>query len=564
VTVAPTSLTPEAPASSRRSGVPQADPEVGLSDDTIAQVFSATVNRWGGREALVDRPSGRRWTWRELDSEVEDVARALLASGVQRGDRVALWMTVLPEWVVLQQAIARIGAVLVSLDPSYGVRELEEAVDRVGPTHLFTQPEFKRSDYPAMAADVAGRSLWLRRVVVVGGPSWDEFLAGGRTRSAGPLDPASGAGPDDPALVLFTSGTTGRAKGVVLTSRTLISGARIASSLMNCDQEDRYCVSMGFGHVFSIAQCVLPAVCRGGCMVIPAPVFDAREVLATVEAERCTALHGVPTMYLSALAVQEATPFDLSTLRVGLCGAAAVGATLMRRVTEGLHLPELIQGWGMTETGGAATATRSWMPPERRFGSAGLPFPHSEARIVDTVTGRPQDDGAEEVGELQVRGYLTMQGYWGDPQATAEAFTDDGWLRTGDLAVRTGAGDVEILGRVRDVIVRGGEKISPDRLKEFFVAMPDVRDAEVVGVPDELLGQQIVLWVVQEPGRPALDLAEVQRRCVGQIARYKVPAQVRVVEALPTNTNGKVLRAVLREWSIEPPLAQTVTPGPVA
>ena len=542
----------------------QADPEVGLTSETIAQVFSKTVHQWRGREALVDRPSGRRWTWGELDSDVGDVARALVASGVERGDRVAVWMTVLPEWVVLQQALARIGAVLVGLDPSYGVRELEEAIDRVGPTHLFTQREFKRSDYPAMAAVVARRSLWLRRVVVVGDNSWGEFLAGGRDLPESHVSTAPETGPDDPALILFTSGTTGRAKGVVLTSRTLISGARIASSLMNCDQDDRYCVSMGFGHVFAIAQCVLPAVCRGGCMVIPSPVFDAREVLATVEAERCTALHGVPTMYLSALAVQETTPFDLSTLRVGLCGAAAVGATLMRRVTEGLHLPELIQGWGMTETGGAATATRSWMPPERRFASAGLPFPHSEARIVDTVTGHPQDEGVEEVGELQVRGYLTMQGYWGDPQATAEAFSDDGWLRTGDLAVRTGTGDVEILGRVRDVIVRGGEKISPDRLKEFFVAMPDVRDAEVVGVPDDLLGQQIVLWVVQEPGRPALDLAEVRRRCDGQIARYKVPAQVRVVEALPTNSNGKVLRAVLREWSTEGHLARTAIPGPVA
>jgi len=513
---------------------------------TIGANLAATVARYGARDALIDVPSGRRWSYEELQQSVRRLAAGLLRAGLRAGDRVGIWAPNCPEWTLTQYATAEIGVVLVTVNPAYRVHELEYVLNQAGIRMLVAASAFKTSDYEAMVAEVAPRCPDLVDVVIIGAPRWHE-LADGPADDAAVAVAAAGLTAGDPINLQYTSGTTGFPKGATLSHTNILNNGYFVGELCGYTEADRVCIPVPFYHCFGMVMGNLACTSHGAAMVIPAPGFDPAATLHAVTAESCTSLYGVPTMFIAELALPDFTDYDLSSLRTGIMAGSPCPAEVMRKVLGRMHLPEVSICYGMTETSPVSTQTRVDDSLERRVSTVGRVGPHLEVKIVDPVTGDTMTRG--EVGELCTRGYSVMLGYWEEPAKTAEAIDPEGWMHTGDLAVMDADGYLAVTGRIKDLVIRGGENVYPREVEEFLYTHPDILDAQVIGVPDAKYGEELMAWVRLHPGSPELTTQALRDFCTGKLAHYKVPRYVHVVEEFPMTVTGKVRKVEMREVS---------------
>jgi len=513
---------------------------------TIGANLAATVARYGARDALIDVPSGRRWSYEELQQSVRRLAAGLLRTGLRAGDRVGIWAPNCPEWTLTQYATAEIGVVLVTVNPAYRVHELEYVLNQAGIRMLVAASSFKTSDYEAMIAEVAPRCPDLVDVVIIGAARWHE-LADGPADDAAVAVAAAGLTAGDPINLQYTSGTTGFPKGATLSHTNILNNGYLVGELCGYTEADRVCIPVPFYHCFGMVMGNLACTSHGAAMVIPAPGFDAAATLHAVTAESCTSLYGVPTMFIAELALPDFTDYDLSSLRTGIMAGSPCPAEVMRKVLDRMHMPEVSICYGMTETSPVSTQTRVDDSLERRVSTVGRVGPHLEVKIVDPVTGDTMTRG--EVGELCTRGYSVMLGYWEEPAKTAEAIDPEGWMHTGDLAVMDADGYLAVTGRIKDLVIRGGENVYPREVEEFLYTHPDILDAQVIGVPDAKYGEELMAWVRLHPGSPELTTQALRDFCAGKLAHYKVPRYVHVVEEFPMTVTGKVRKVEMREVS---------------
>ncbi|MFF8016959.1 AMP-binding protein [Streptomyces sp. NPDC007929] len=511
-----------------------------LLGDTIGANLDRAVATWPDREALVDVPSGRRWTYAEFGAAVGELASALHASGVAKGDRVGIWAVNCPEWVLVQYATARIGAIMVNINPAYRTHEVEYVLKQAGVSLLFASLSHKTSDYRAMAEEVRPRCPELREVVFFGDPGW-EALLGRAGADAGYAELSC----DDPINIQYTSGTTGFPKGATLSHHSILNNGYFVGESIAYTERDRICVPVPFYHCFGMVMGNLAATSHGACLVIPAPSFDPRATLDAVQQERCTSLYGVPTMFIAELNLPDFASYDLSSLRTGIMAGSPCPVEVMKRVVAEMHMAEVSICYGMTETSPVSLQTRRDDDLEHRTGTVGRVLPHIEVKVVDPATGVTRPRGT--AGELCTRGYSVMLGYWNEPEKTAEAVDAGRWMHTGDLAVMREDGYVEIVGRIKDMIIRGGENIYPREIEEFLYGHPKIQDVQVVGVPHERYGEAVLACVIaRDPADPPT-LEEVQAFCEGRLAHYKVPSAVRILDAFPMTVSGKVRKVELRE-----------------
>jgi fatty-acyl-CoA synthase len=519
-----------------------------LLGDTIGENFDATVARFADRDALVDIPAGKRWTYAELKADVDDLALGLLAAGIDKGDRVGIWAPNCAEWTLTQYATAKIGAILVTINPAYRTSELEFVLNQSGTRLLIAAPRLKTSDYAAMIAEVRPRVAGLQQVVLLGTPEWDALLATGRE-----CDPATLAaielGADDPINIQYTSGTTGFPKGATLSHHNILNNGFFVGELCHYTHEDKICIPVPFYHCFGMVMGNLAATSHGAAMVIPAPSFDPVATLHAVEAERCTSLYGVPTMFIAELAVPEFAAFDLSSLRTGIMAGSPCPVEVMKQVIDRMGMTEVSICYGMTETSPVSTQTRSDDSLERRVATVGRVGPHLEVKVVDPATGRTLPRGVP--GELCTRGYSVMLGYWTEPGKTAEVIDAARWMHTGDIAVMDGDGYLAITGRIKDMVIRGGENIYPREVEEFLYTHPDILDAQVIGVPDATYGEELMAWIRMRPGATPLTAPAVREFATGKLAHYKIPRYVHIADEFPMTVTGKVRKVEMREKSVE-------------
>src|SRR5574337_99549 len=511
---------------------------------TIGCGLEATVDRCGDREALAEVATGRRWTYQQLADDVNAVAKAMLDSGIQVGDRIGIWAVNCAAWAIVQYATAKIGAILVPLNPGYRAREAEYVLNQAGVRLLFASTAFKSSDYRAMVAEMGPRCSRLRQVVYFDDGSWTELLASGRSLPGGWLEEVTARlSPHDPINIQYTSGTTGVPKGVTLSHHNILNNGFFLGERLGYTQADRICVPVPFYHCMGMVLGTLAAGIHGACVVIPAPSFDPEATLRACADERCTSLYGVPTMFIAMLNTPRADAFNLSALRTGLMAGSMCPIEVMKKVVH--WAPEIAIAYGMTETSPAATQTSPGDPIERRVSTVGRAHPHVEMKVIYPATGRivPR----KVPGELCVRGYLVMLGYWNQPDETAETIDIDGWIHTGDLATIDDDGFVSITGRIKDLVIRGGENIYPREIEELLHTHPDVLDAYVVGVPDPKLGEELMAWLRLRPGAAAIDAAAVREFCRDHLAHYKIPRYAQCVEQFPLTASGKLRKVELRE-----------------
>jgi fatty-acyl-CoA synthase len=526
---------------------PSATPLLG---DTIGAAFDRAVAAYGDREALVDRPTGRRWTYRELAAEVDAAALGLLSLGVRAGDRVGIWAPNCAEWVFIQYATAKIGAILVNINPAYRVHELEYVLGQAGIRTLVAVPAFKTSDYAAMIGEVAPRCPELRDVLLIGAAEWTALLDSGRAADPAPLaEIAAGLNADDPINIQYTSGTTGFPKGATLSHHNILNNGYFVGSLCGYTERDRICVPVPFYHCFGMVMGNLAAVGHGACVVIPAPSFEPKATLETVAAERCTSLYGVPTMFIAELNEPGFDSCDLTSLRTGIMAGSPCPVEVMKQVIERMGMREVSICYGMTETSPVSTQTRADDSLERRVSTVGQVHPHLEIKIVDPKTGNTVPRGTP--GELCTRGYSVMLGYWEEPDKTAEAIDRARWMHTGDLAVMDDDGYVNITGRIKDMVIRGGENIYPREIEEFLYGHPDIVDAAVVGVPDAKYGEELMVWVRMRPGAEPLTAGSLREYCTGRLAHYKIPRYVHVVDEFPMTVTGKIRKVQMRAEAVD-------------
>ncbi|SNS11310.1 AMP-binding protein [Actinacidiphila glaucinigra] len=516
-----------------------------LLGDTIGRNLDRAVAAWPHSDALVDVPSGRRWTYAQLGDAVDDVARGLLAKGVGKGDRVGIWAVNCPEWVLVQYATARIGAIMVTINPAYRVHELAFVLDQAGIEVLVASTEFKSSDYRAMVEQVRGGCRSLTEVVYIGDPTWDALVEAGSNVPYGQLaERGAELSCDDPVNIQYTSGTTGFPKGATLSHHNILNNGYFVGELVGYTEQDRVCLPVPFYHCFGMVMGNLGATSHGACIVIPAPGFDPAATLRAVQQERCTSLYGVPTMFIAELNLPDFAGYDLSSLRTGIMAGSPCPVEVMKRVVAEMHMAEVSICYGMTETSPVSTQTRRDDDLERRTGTVGRVLPHVEVKVVgpDGVTV-PRGTA----GELCTRGYSVMLGYWDEPERTAEAIDAGRWMHTGDLAVMREDGYLQIVGRIKDMIIRGGENVYPREIEEFLYAHPKIADVQVVGVPDERYGEEILACVVLKDPASALTVEELGEFCRGRLAHYKVPRHLRLMDAFPMTVSGKVRKVELRE-----------------
>lgn len=517
-----------------------------LLDDTIGANLVATVASHGDREALVDCPSGQRWTYPELLAEVDAVALGLLELGVTKGDRVGIWAPNCPEWVFVQYATARIGAILVNINPAYRTHELSFVIGQSGMRTIVAVPQFKGASYTDMIEASRAENPALVDVVVIGEASWTAMVDSGRGGDRSRLDViGAGLAPEDPINIQYTSGTTGFPKGATLSHRNILNNGWFVGELINYSATDRICVPVPFYHCFGMVMGNLAATSHGAAVVIPAASFDPVATLRAVAQEQCTSLYGVPTMFIAMLAQPIVDELDLSALRTGIMAGSPCPVETMKQVIERLGMSEVSICYGMTETSPVSMQTRTDDSIERRVSTVGRVGPHLEVKIVDPVTGEtaPRND----VGELCTRGYAVMLGYWQQPEKTAEAIDDDGWMHTGDLGVMDDDGYVSITGRIKDMVIRGGENIYPREIEDFLLTHPDILDAQVIGVPDAKYGEELMAWIRLKPGSIDLDAASLRAFCSGKLAHYKIPRYVHLVDEFPMTITGKVRKVEMRE-----------------
>ncbi len=519
-----------------------------LLGDTIGANLDRTVAIHGDRLALVDRAGDVRWTYRQFAAEVDAVALGLLATGVGKGDRVGIWAPNRAEWTLVQYATARIGAILVNINPAYRAHELRYVLRQAGARVLVAAREFKTSDYAAMIDEVRPDCPDLDHVVLLDGPDWSALLDRGRAGDPVELAAAQAAlSLDDPINIQYTSGTTGFPKGATLSHHNILNNGYFVGELCGYTEADRICLPVPFYHCFGMVMGNLAATSHGSAMVIPAPAFDPRATLETVAAEGCTSLYGVPTMFIAELAEPGFDTYDLSTLRTGIMAGSPCPVEVMKQVIERMGMSEVSICYGMTETSPVSTQTRRDDTLTQRTATVGRVGPHLEIKIIDPATGLTVPRG--EPGELCTRGYSVMLGYWNDPEKTAAAIDSGRWMHTGDLATMDDDGYVAITGRSKDMVIRGGENIYPREIEEFLYTHPDILDAQVVGVPDPRFGEELVAWIRLREGAPALDAAALREFCSGQLAHFKIPRYVHVVEEFPMTVTGKIRKVEMREIS---------------
>jgi fatty-acyl-CoA synthase len=524
--------------------------DVPLLGETIGANLAATARRFPGREAVVVPFQRVRLTYAELDAQVDDLARGLLAAGIGKGDRVGIWSPNCVEWVLVQYATARTGAILVNLNPAYRTHEVEYALQQSGCRMLIAAREFKMSDYVAMVAEVRPKLASLERVVYLDGPDWSELL-----EHAVDVDDATLRAReaelefDDPINIQYTSGTTGFPKGATLSHHNILNNGFFIGEGCRYDERDRVCIPVPFYHCFGMVLGNLACTTHGSTIVVPAPAFDPQATMQTVQDERCTSVYGVPTMFIAELALPDFHRFDLSSLRTGIMAGSPCPVEVMKQCVSAMHMEEVTICYGMTETSPVSTQTAADDPVDKRVGSVGRVHPHVEVKIVDPATGQVVDRGTS--GELCTRGYSVMLGYWREPERTAEAIDAARWMHTGDLATMDDDGYVNIVGRIKDMIIRGGENVYPREIEEFLHTHPDIVDVQVIGVPDERYGEEIMAWVRVRDGAVPVTIESIREFCQGRIAHYKIPRYVHVTEDFPMTVTGKVQKYKMREDAIE-------------
>jgi fatty-acyl-CoA synthase len=519
-----------------------------LLGETIDANLRSAVRRFADHEALVDVPAGRRYTYRQLDAEVDELARALLARGIARGDRVGIWAPNCAEWFLVQYATARIGAILVNINPAYRTHELEYVLRQAGIGTLISASAFRTSDYRAMVAEVRAGLDGLHEVVFIGDESWSALLADAAGATSEQVAERSAQlSFDDPINIQYTSGTTGFPKGATLSHHNILNNGYFVGEGMAYTDADRICVPVPFYHCFGMVMGNLASTSHGACVVIPAPSFDPVATLRAVQDERCTSLYGVPTMFIAELSLPDFATYDLSSLRTGCMAGSPCPVEVMKRVIAEMHMDEVTICYGMTETSPVSTQTRKDDSLDRRTSTVGRVHPHVEVMVVDPETELPVPCGTP--GELCTRGYSVMIGYWDEPEKTAEVLRR-GWMHTGDLATMDDEGYVNIVGRIKDMVIRGGENVYPREIEEFLYSHPDIVDAQVIGVPDEKYGEELMAWVRLREGA-TLDADALREFCSGKLAHYKIPRYVHVVEEFPMTVTGKVRKVEMRERAIE-------------
>ena len=525
-----------------------AESATALLGDTIGGNFDATVRAFGSREALVDRAAGRRWTYSELAADVDALALGLLELGIGTGDRVGIWAPNCAEWTLTQYATAKIGAILVNINPAYRARELEFVINQSGARLLVAAERVKTSDYAGMIAEVRPRCPGLTDVVLIGSPPWQSLLDDGRRLDRAALDRIE-LDTDDPINIQYTSGTTGFPKGATLSHHNILNNGFFVGELCNYTEADRICIPVPFYHCFGMVMGNLAATSHGACMVIPSPTFDPVAALEAVQAEHCTSLYGVPTMFIAELSAPGFDDYDLSSLRTGIMAGSPCPVEVMKQVIERMSMTEVGICYGMTETSPVSTQTRADDSLDRRVSTVGRVGPHLEVKVVDPATGRTVPRGTP--GELCTRGYSVMLGYWEQPDKTAEAIDSAHWMHTGDLAVMDDEGYLAITGRIKDMVIRGGENVYPREIEEFLYTHPDILDAQVIGVPDARYGEELMAWVRLRPGAATLAAESLREFCRGQLAHYKIPRYVHIVDEFPMTVTGKVRKVEMRERSAE-------------
>ena len=521
-----------------------------LLGDTIGDNLARTVARFPGAEAMVDVPSGRRWTYLELDADVTALALGLLAEGVEVGDRIGIWSPNCPEWTLLQYATAKVGAILVNVNPAYRSHELAYVLQQSGLRMLVSAVVHKTSDYRAMIDEVSSKCPDLREVVYIGEASWDELVAAGARASMDQLYARmSTLDSDDAINIQYTSGTTGFPKGATLSHHNILNNGFFVGELVSYTRDDRICLPVPFYHCFGMVMGNLAATSHGACMVIPAPAFDPAATLKAVEQERCTSLYGVPTMFIAELGLADFATYDLSSLRTGIMAGSPCPVEVMKRVIAEMNMSEVAIAYGMTETSPVSTMTTVDDDLARRTETVGRVMPHIEVKVVDPATRRIVPRGAP--GELCTRGPSVMLGYWNEPDKTAEAIDTARWMHTGDLATMDDGGYVSIVGRIKDMVIRGGENVYPREIEEFLYSHPDIADVQVIGVPDQRYGEELMAWVVMRPGVEPLTAAGVRAFCEGRLAHYKIPRYVHVVDGFPMTVTGKIRKVEMRAEAVE-------------
>ncbi len=537
------------------------DTDAALIEMTIGDCFDRTVARHPDREALVVRHQSVRWTWSELKARVDAVAAGLLERGLKPGDRVGIWAPNCAEWAIVQFATAKAGLILVNINPAYRVAELDYALNKVGCTALILAPSHKSSDYIAMLGELApelpastpgmlraARLPDLRLVIVLGDKDRGgclpfDALSSTRTEMLADirLDPAM------PVNIQFTSGTTGFPKGATLSHRNILNNGAFVGARIGLSPADRLCIPVPLYHCFGMVMGNLACAVHGATMIYPAEAFDPHAVLETIEAERCTALYGVPTMFIAALAHPDFDRFDLSSLRTGIMAGSPCPMTVMREVIDRMHMDEVTIAYGMTETSPVSFQSGTDDPLDLRVSTVGRVQPHLEVKLID-LAGEVVPRG--QTGELCTRGYSVMLGYWDDAERSAETVDADGWMHTGDLATIDEHGYCRIVGRIKDMVIRGGENIYPREIEEYLMTHVDIVDAQCVGVPDDKYGEELCAWAILRPGA-TLTADEVRSFCRGRIAHYKIPRHILFVDGFPMTVTGKVQKFAMRERMLQ-------------
>ena len=535
---------------------------------TIGDLFDRVADQVPNNEALVSHHQDVRYTYCELQGLCNEFARGLLALGVEKGDRIGIWAPNWAEWVIAQFATPKIGAILVNINPAYRVHELEYALNQSGCSTLIIAPPFKTSRYAELLHNVcpaldecepgklrAERAPQLRTVIAFGDQQvpgsfhWGDVVAMAESVSSGDLAKRQTAQNFDDAInIQYTSGTTGFPKGATLSHHSILNNGYFIGERMKLTSDDRVCIPVPFYHCFGMVLGNLAVVTHGATIVIPAEIFDPEYTLETVEAERCTALYGVPTMFIAELNHPRFSEFDLSTLRTGIMAGSPCPIEVMRQVMNRMHMDEVTICYGMTETSPVSFQSKTDDPLEKRVSTVGPVHPHVECKIIDPETGAVVPRG--ETGELLSRGYIVMLGYWNNAAATAEAIDDGRWMHTGDLAVMDDEGYVNIVGRAKDMIIRGGENVYPREIEEFLYQHPAIQDVQVIGVPDERYGEQVMACVILKPGTTCTE-EELREFCREQIAYYKIPHYWQFVDSYPMTITGKVQKYLMREQAIK-------------
>ncbi len=522
--------------------------EVPLLGETIGHNLERTAARVPECDALVSCHQGVSYTYAEFNEAVDKLASGMLAAGLRKGDRIGVWSTNQAEWALVQYATAKLGVILVNVNPAYRVSELEYALGQSGCRWIVAVPGSRGSDFVEMVAQVRPRLSELERAVFFGTEEWEQLAAGDASRRDELRAQMEALDFDEPINIQYTSGTTGFPKGATLTHHNILNNGYFVGLLLDYSERDRICIPVPLYHCFGMVMGNLGATSHGSCMVYPAESFEPEATLAACAQQHCTSLYGVPTMFIAQLGHERFEHYDLSALRTGIMAGSPCPIEVMKRVSSQMGIDEMGIAFGMTETSPVTTQVRRDDTLARRCGTVGQVGPHVEIKIVDSEKGRTLPRG--KPGEFLARGYVVMRGYWNDPERTAEAIDEYRWMHTGDLATMDEDGYVRVVGRIKDMVIRGGENVYPREIEEFLYTHPQIADAQVIGVPDERYGEELMAWIVLRPGG---ELGEDQLRefCQGQIAHYKVPRYIKFVDSFPMTVTGKVQKFKMRETAIQ-------------